>query len=248
MPQSVKRRSARQISSTTPAQSAKYADACAEAQSLLEGIRDLNTKLTREEEASEQLRKDLEEATAERDTLRRQLDAEQARTKSLAKQLKETAGGYGEFMKGIVHDTEFLVGKLDEVARIALVQLIKRLDEVVPTASEAVRTARLDGDKTLKNDIGGEERIIQLLKRLGEVGTGRPAPIQEIAKTPERQTSDQPNAAVQTAVGTAQFEGGNTIENEKGWEESIQPKSNEKRDLEEAGGSRRSKRQKKHIS
>lgn len=58
------------------------ADASAEAQSLLEGIRDLNTKLTRQEEVSEQLRKDLEEATVERDTLRRQLDAEQARTKS----------------------------------------------------------------------------------------------------------------------------------------------------------------------
>jgi hypothetical protein len=42
---------------------------------------------------------DLEEVTAEKDTLRHQLGAEQARTKSLAKQLKESAEGYGEFMK-----------------------------------------------------------------------------------------------------------------------------------------------------
>jgi hypothetical protein len=114
----VKRRSAQRISSTTPAQSAKYADASAEAQSLLEGIRGLNTKLTKEEEASEQLRMDLEEVTAKRDTLRCRLDAEQTRTKSLVK-------GCGEFMKGIAQDTEFLVGEVDKVARIALVQLLK---------------------------------------------------------------------------------------------------------------------------
>jgi hypothetical protein len=125
-----------------------------------------------------------------------------------------------------------------------LVQLLKRVDEVVPTASEAVRTAQLEGDKALKNDIGGEEGVIQRLKRLVEVGTGRPTPIQEIAKIPERQITDQLNEAVQTAVTTAQFEGDNTIENEKGWEESIQPKSNGKRGMEEARGSRRSKRQK----
>jgi alpha-D-ribose 1-methylphosphonate 5-triphosphate synthase subunit PhnI len=103
---------------------------------------------------------------AEKDTLLYRLGAEQARTKSLAKQLKETAEGYGEFIKGIVQDTEFLVGEVDKVARIALVQLLKRLDEVVPTASEAVWTAQLESDKALKNNIGGEEGVIQLLKRL----------------------------------------------------------------------------------
>jgi len=33
-------------------------------------------------------------------------------------------------------------------------------------ASEAARTARLEGDKILKNDMGGEESIIQLLLEL----------------------------------------------------------------------------------
>jgi hypothetical protein len=45
-----------------------------------------------------------------------------------------------------------------------------------------------------------------------------------------------------------QFEGDNTIGSEKGWEESIQPKSNRKQGLEEAGGSSQSKNQKKDVS
>jgi hypothetical protein len=48
------RRSTRRISSTTGArESAKDTHASAEAQSLLEGIGDLNTKLTKEEETVE---------------------------------------------------------------------------------------------------------------------------------------------------------------------------------------------------